>query len=76
MVVFSETSIRYLTGFTGEEAQLVIFSDGSSFLLSDSRFASQLKTEVPSTISVVMKTRGEMPEIVALLHAHASKKKF
>lgn len=74
MVVFSETSIRYLTGFTGEEAQLVIFSDGSSFLLSDSRFASQLKTEVPSTISVVMKTRGDMPEIVAVLHAHASKK--
>lgn len=72
LIIFSETSIRYLTGFTGEEAQLIVFTNGDVVLLSDSRFLSQIKTEVPGFVDVVMKKSNEMAEINQVLNTHAT----
>lgn len=62
-LVFSDTSIRYLTGFTGEEAQLLVEADGSVTLLSDSRFASQIEANLPKFIKIVMKTKSVPAEL-------------
>lgn len=68
-LVFSATSIRYLTGFSGEEAQLLIKTNGDVVLLSDSRFLSQIKEQVPDFIEVVMKTKTVPEEIRQVIAA-------
>ena len=38
-------NVRYLCGFTGEDSSLVAGADGSSFLITDSRFTEQARRE-------------------------------
>ena len=45
LLVFNRANYRYLTNFTGEEAQLILTKDGDRILLSDSRFAPQIKSQ-------------------------------
>ena len=60
MIIFNQANYRYLTNFTGEEAQLILTSDGERYLLSDSRFAGQ-KLAPPrpfSALPPVISVRG------------------
>lgn len=55
MIIFNQANYRYLTNFTGEEAQLILNADGGRTLLSDSRFAGQIKAQAPGEMNVIMK---------------------
>ena len=46
LLVSNPTNIRYLTGFTGEDAALLVTSD-RAVLVSDGRFAKQIEQECP-----------------------------
>ncbi|GFZ26755.1 M24 family metallopeptidase [Lactobacillus corticis] len=67
LLIFNQANYRYLTNFTGEEAQLLLTAKGERVLLSDSRFAGQIKAQAPGELQVVMKKRGDLPEITAVL---------
>src|SRR3990172_9180126 len=41
------TNVRYLTGFTGSNAQVVLARDGDSTFLTDGRYGEQARHEVP-----------------------------
>lgn len=46
MLVTSRPSVRYLTGFSGSAALLVVFADAPSVLITDFRYAVQVVDEV------------------------------
>ena len=47
VLVTSLVNVRYLTGFTGSSAALVVSADGSSELATDSRYVLQAREECP-----------------------------
>lgn len=47
MVVTALVNVRYLTGFTGSNAALLVHRDGTSLLATDGRYATQVAGEVP-----------------------------
>ena len=64
LLVSAPTNVRYLTGFTGEDAMLVVASE-RSVLVSDGRFTTQLQQECPG-LEVHIRAQGQlMPEAVA-----------
>ena len=65
LLVFNRANYRYLTNFTGEEAQLIITKNGDRVLLSDSRFAPQIEAQAVGELKVVMKHGHEAAEIAA-----------
>lgn len=70
-LIFNQANYRYLTNFTGEEAQLIVTNRGDRILLSDSRFDNQIKAEAPGEMSVVMK-RGNQDEEISRQLQHAN----
>lgn len=67
MIIFNQANYRYLTNFTGEEAQLILTANGERTLLSDSRFAGQIKAQVPGEMDVVMKLSSDYEELTNAL---------
>ena len=67
MIIFNQANYRYLTNFTGEEAQLILTSDGERYLLSDSRFAGQIKAQAPGELTVIMKHGNDYDEFTKVL---------
>lgn len=67
MIVYNQANYRYLTNFTGEEAQLILTSSGERYLLSDSRFKEQIKAQAPGEMTVIMKRDYEVNEISKIL---------
>lgn len=67
MIIFNQANYRYLTNFTGEEAQLILGADGSRTLLSDSRFAGQIKAQAPGEMNVIMKHSSDYEELTKAL---------
>lgn len=65
LLAFNRANYRYLTNFTGEEAQLIITKNGDRVLLSDSRFAPQIEAQAVGELKVVMKHGHEAAEIAA-----------
>jgi Xaa-Pro aminopeptidase len=64
LLVAAPTNVRYLTGFTGEDAMLVVARE-RSVLVSDGRFMTQLQQECPG-LDVYIRPQGQlMPEAVA-----------
>lgn len=63
LLIFNQANYRYLTNFTGEEAQLIVTASGDRILLSDSRFAEQIKAQAPGELTVVMKKGNDIAEI-------------
>lgn len=63
LLIFNQANYRYLTNFTGEEAQLIVTADGDRILLSDSRFADQIKAQAPGELTVIMKKSNDVHEI-------------
>ncbi|TSO26527.1 aminopeptidase P family protein [Lactobacillus sp. LL6] len=67
LIIYSEPNYRYLTNFTGEEAQLILTAAGDRILLSDSRFADQIKAQAPGELNVIMKHNSDYEEISKIL---------
>lgn len=67
MIIFNQANYRYLTNFTGEEAQLILNANGDRTLLSDSRFAGQIKAQAPGELNVVMKRSSDYEELTKAL---------
>lgn len=67
LIVFSQSNYRYLTNFTGEEAELVLSAKGDRTLLSDSRFDNQIKSQAPGELSVVMKQQDSISELTKVI---------
>lgn len=63
ILIFNQANYRYLTNFTGEEAQLILTAAGDRILLSDSRFAGQIKAQAPGEMTVIMKHGNQDQEI-------------
>jgi Xaa-Pro aminopeptidase len=58
LLVTRQINYRYLTNFTGEEAQLILTAQGDRVLFSDSRFSEQIKAQAPGEMTVIMR-RGD-----------------
>lgn len=63
LLIFNQANYRYLTNFTGEEAELILTKDGDRVLLSDSRFKDQIRHQAPGELEVVMQTMDNIKEI-------------
>ncbi len=71
MVIMGQANYRYLTNFTGEEAQLILTAQGDRILFSDSRFAGQIKAQAPGELTVIMKEDDvKRGDVVAALTKH------
>jgi Xaa-Pro aminopeptidase len=47
LLITEPIHVRYLTGFTGSNAQVLVSADGSSIFLTDGRYTEQSSWEVP-----------------------------
>lgn len=74
MIIYNQANYRYLTNFTGEEAQLILTAEGERFLLSDSRFAGQIKAQAPGELNVIMKHGNDYDELTKVLKTLKLKK--
>ncbi|MCT7710703.1 MAG: aminopeptidase P family N-terminal domain-containing protein, partial [Lactobacillus iners] len=63
LIIMNQANYRYLTNFTGEEAELILCANGDRILLSDSRFAGQIKKQAPGEMKVIMKHKNSVSEI-------------
>lgn len=74
MIIINQANYRYLTNFTGEEAELIFGADGTRILLSDSRFADQIKAQAPSELEVIMQhssdVAGELTKVLKKTNYH------
>ena len=62
MIIINQANYRYLTNFTGEEAELILGKDGERILLSDSRFAGQIKAQAPGEMDVIMQHSSDVAQ--------------
>lgn len=58
LLVTSAANIRYLTGFSGSSAHLLVLRDARATLLTDFRYEEQAEDEVPSEVRVRIATSG------------------
>ena len=63
LVIFNQANYRFLTNFSGEEAELILTANGDRVLLSDSRFKDQIRHQAPGEMKVVMQTMDVIKEI-------------
>ena len=54
LIIFNQANYRFLTNFSGEEAELILTANGDRVLLSDSRFKDQIRHQAPGEMKVVM----------------------
>ncbi|HUQ68932.1 MAG TPA: Xaa-Pro peptidase family protein [Planctomycetaceae bacterium] len=64
VLVAHPPNVRYLTGFTGEDSQL-LFGPKHTVLLSDSRFTTQIAQECPGLETEIRTAKTLMPDFVA-----------
>ena len=62
LLVTNLHNIRYLTGFTGSNAQILLLRDGSARLLTDPRYDTQSRQETNCPVEIV---KGPMSKAVA-----------
>ena len=67
LVIFNQANYRFLTNFSGEEAELILTANGDRVLLSDSRFKDQIRHQAPGEMKVVMQTMDVIEEIAGQL---------
>jgi Xaa-Pro aminopeptidase len=65
-LISSPTNVRYLSGFTGEDATLIVMKD-RSIIVSDGRFTTQLGEECPGLDAHIRPIGQMMPEAIALV---------
>jgi Xaa-Pro aminopeptidase len=64
-LVTSLVNVRYLTGFTGSNAALIVAADGADLLGTDGRYAIQSESEVPDVDRLI--ERNTVPALTAML---------
>jgi Xaa-Pro aminopeptidase len=64
LLVTSPSNVRYLTGFTGEDSELVI-GRNVAVLVSDSRFETQIREECPGLDAFIRSTAQTRMEALA-----------
>lgn len=64
ILVTNEVNVRYLSGFTGDSSYLLLTED-KQFIISDSRYDTQIADECPDLELVTRTARKEMRESVA-----------
>lgn len=74
LLVSHPPNVRYLTGFTGEDSQLLI-SPRHTLLISDSRFTTQIQQECPGLEAEIRTARTLMPEFAAQIVARRKLKR-
>jgi Xaa-Pro aminopeptidase len=65
LVVTRLPNVRYLTGFTGSNAQVVVAADGSAVFLTDGRYGAQSSHEVPDLPRTVYRQGYPQPLVDA-----------
>ena len=65
LIVTRLPNVRYLTGFTGSNAQVVIAGDGSAVFLTDGRYGAQSAHEVPDLPRTVVREGYPRPLVEA-----------
>src|SRR5918995_560823 len=65
LIVTGLPNVRYLTGFTGSNAQVVVAADGSAVFLTDGRYGAQSSHEVPDLPRTVYRQGYPQPLIDA-----------
>jgi Xaa-Pro aminopeptidase len=65
LVVTHLPNVRYLTGFTGSNAQVVVAADGSAVFLTDGRYDAQSNHEVPDLPRTVYRQGYPQPLVDA-----------
>ena len=65
VLVTELVNVRYLTGFTGSNGQLLVTADGATFL-TDGRYTEQARHEVPDRTHVTYRRtyRDDLPGLV------------
>ena len=65
LLVTSLHNVRYLTGFTGSSANLLLFADGRGVLFTDPRYTVQSKQQVNCAVKIAQGplTKAVMEEI-------------
>jgi Xaa-Pro aminopeptidase len=64
VLVSHPPNVRYLTGFTGEDSQLLI-GPRHTLMISDSRFTTQIEQECPGLETEIRTARILQPEFIA-----------
>ena len=57
-IIFSDINIRYLTGFSGHAATLIV-SSKQSYLITDYRYVEQAKQQVNNEVKVICRDRAK-----------------
>ena len=65
LLVTNPADIRYLTGFRGEDAYLLVALKGKARLISDSRFETELRS-LKKRLSIIIRTGPMIPAVVNL----------
>lgn len=65
LIVTQLPNVRYLTGFTGSNAQVVVAADGSAVFSTDGRYGAQSEHEVPDLPRTVYRQGYPQPLIDA-----------
>lgn len=73
MLVSALPNIRYLTGFSGSNA-LVVVTPTECLLLTDFRYATQVKSEVAAAVRVIIESSSLWTRLWQELHASAGTK--
>ena len=63
-LVTDETNVSWLTGFTGDSSWLLVAS-GKAFLLSDSRYETQIAEECPGLEAMIRRTDQRLTQVCA-----------
>jgi len=70
LFVSDESNVRYLSGYTNHDAFLLLTADGKHFLLTDSRYDEQARSECPAfEVVLTQGAKGGMPRALADLCA-------
>ncbi len=72
LLVTAERNVSWLSGFTGDSAWLLITAD-SEYILSDSRFTTQIEEECPGVQAVI---RDSSQQLTQLLKQQLEKQKI
>ena len=67
LLVTRPPNVRYLTGFTGSNGQLVVAADDRAVLLTDGRYEQQAAREAPDLERLVYRDRSPVPHAVGVV---------
>jgi Xaa-Pro dipeptidase len=76
LIVTRLPNVRYLTGFTGSNGQVVVAGDGEALFLTDGRYGEQSSHEVPDLDRVVYTEGYPRPLVEACARLGASRVGF